>query len=319
MKNRNITLVVLFSVALSVLAQDQKPKVPKGYWNMTTLKIAYVLGKIDLIEKDPVVPDNLNFMHDLTYNTTDSGPIKLDIAYPKNMEEPAPLLVFVYGEAWTHGNKEKYKGYLIDFANKGYVTASVWYRKSAEAPFPAAVEDVKCAVNWLAANADKFHIDTDNVALVGASSGGYLALMTAYSPDNSLRPDSCSTDKQDYKIQAVVSSYAPVDLTDKRVIKSTKAEQFIGVSYDQSPELYRKASPVSYITKNIPPTLIFHGSIDDVVSIKQSEALKVKLESFGVPVEYHKLKGMPHFMEGSKDANNYMLFYMTDFFAKYLE
>ncbi len=311
--------ILIFGSILSITAQDNKPEVPKGYWNMTTLKLAYVLGRLDLIDEHPAVPEELNYFEDLTYKVVIGDSLKLDICYPKKIKAPAPLLVFIYGEAWKHGNKDKYKGYLIKFAEQGYVTASVWYRTSKKGTFPAAVEDVKCAVGWLTDNSDKYHIDKNNVALFGGSTGGYLALMTAYVSNSNLFTDTCATDKKDYQIKAVVDLYAPVDLTNKYVIEKTKAEKFIGKPYNEAAELYKKASPVNYILANDPPTLIFHGTIDDIVPIEQSETLKTKLETAGVPVEYHRMKGWPHFMEAGKKVNDYCRFYMTEFFNKYLK
>jgi len=317
---KNILIAILiFTNILLVSAQSDKPKVPKGYWNMTTLKLAYVLGRLDLIEEDPNVPDELKLFHDLTYRIADSDTLKLDICYPKKIKGLAPMLVFVYGEKWKHGNKDKYLGYLIEFAKKGYITASMWYRTSGVATFPAAVDDVERVVEWLAANADEYHIDTNNVALIGGSTGGHLALLSAYTYRTDKFSNNSGSKGVNYRIKAVVDLYAPVDLTDKEVIEDTGAEQFIGKPYDAAPELYKKASPVNYVTVDDPPTLIFHGTIDDIVPIEQSEKLKSKLEAAGVPVEYHRMKGWPHFMEAGEKANKYCQFYMTEFFKKYLK
>ena len=314
-----LIIILTLSNILFVSAQDKKPEVPKGYRSMTTLKLAYVFGRIDLIDEHPNVPDDLKLLPDLEYKIADNDTLKLDICYPKNIKEASPLLVFIYGEKWKHGGKDKYRGYLIKFAKKGYVTASVWYRTSGKATFPAALEDVKCGLEWLAVNADEYHIDTGNIALIGGSTGGHLALLTAYTYRSDELNGSCISNKVDFRIKAVVDLYAPVDLTDKHVIEKTGTEQFIGKSYDTAPELYKKASPVNYVAADDPPTLIFHGTIDDIVPVEQSEKLRSKLEVAGVPVEYHRIKGLPHFMEAGKEANNYCRFYMTEFFRKYLK
>ena len=123
-----LIIILTLSNILLVSAQDKKPEVPKGYRSMTTLKLAYVFGRIDLIDEHPNVPDDLKLIPDLEYKIADNDTLKLDICYPKNIKEASPLLVFIYGEKWKHGGKDKYRGYLIKFAKKGYVTASVWYR-----------------------------------------------------------------------------------------------------------------------------------------------------------------------------------------------
>ena len=308
----------VLSQVITVTAQDSAPKAPKGYWSMTTLKLAYVFGRIDLIDEHPVVPDDLQYYHDITYKVTGNDSLRLDICTPKSIEGTTPLLIFIYGEAWKHGNKDNYLGYLIKFARKGYITASVWYRTSRKATFPAAVEDVKCAIEWLAANAEEYHIDNGNIALIGGSTGGYLALLTAYTSDTNKFSGNCIPKDENYRIKAVVDLYAPVDLTNAQVIEKTDAEQFLGKSYDIDPGLYKKASPINYITKDAPPTLIFHGTIDDIVPVEQSESLRNALEVAGVPVEYHRMKGWPHFMEAGTKVNDYCRYYMTRFFNKYL-
>lgn len=303
-------LFIVFSQAVTGFTQSQGPQVPKGYRSMTTLKLAYVFGRIDLIEEDPSVPDDIAYFRNQTYKIAEQDTLMLDVCFPKNIQEKAPLLVFIYGEDWKRGNKDKYLGYLINFAKKGYVTSSVWYRTSKKAKFPAAIEDVKSAIKWLSGNSARYHIDTTNIAVIGGSTGGYLALMAAYMSND--EDTTCN-------IKAVVDLYAPVDLTNQQVIEETSAEQFIGKPYSEVPELYQQASPINHVSKHVPPTLIFHGTIDDVVPVDQSKMLENKLKNAGVPVEYHRMKGWPHFMEAGAKVNAYCIYYMDHFFNKYLK
>lgn len=311
--------IIYIFFTLNVSGQDNEPDPPKGYWSMTTLKLAYVLGRLDLIDEHPAVPDDLIYHKNVIYKIVDGDTLMLDICYQEKTQGSKPLLVFIYGEAWKHGGKDKYLGYLIDYARKGYITCSVWYRTSRVAKFPAAIEDVKCAVKWLVANSAKYHIDTGRIALQGGSTGAYLALMTAYTFGSSHFEDTCLDGVSDPRIRAVIDLYSPVDLTDEYVVEKTKAEQFIGTPWSADPGAYPKASPVNYVTPNAPPTLIFHGTIDDIVPVEQSELLKAKLDEIGVPVEYHELKGWPHFMESGKKVNNYCQYYIDRFLKKHLK
>ncbi|MFV1976754.1 MAG: prolyl oligopeptidase family serine peptidase, partial [Candidatus Scalindua sp.] len=110
----------------------------------------------------------------------------------------------------------------------------------------------------------------------------------------------------------------PADLTTDFARNKTSVQQLIGKTYDVAPELYVKASPITFITKDDPPTLIFQGTLDDLVPFTQSDSLDAKLKEIGVPVYYHKLKGWPHAMDLAVDVNNYCQYYMEDFFDKYI-
>ena len=103
--------------------------------------------------------------------------MKLDIYHSKNISESAPLLLFIHGGGWHGGDKHDYLRYLVDYAKKGYVTATVQYRFTDKVKFPAQLLDVKAAVRWLKQNADEYHIDNNNIAVIGGSAGGHLSLM----------------------------------------------------------------------------------------------------------------------------------------------
>ena len=111
----------------------------------------------------------------------DSIPLKLDIYHSKDIKKDAPLIIFIHGGAWKKGNKHDYLVYLASFAQKGYVTATIQYRLTDVAKYPAQLHDVEDAVRWLKLNAANYHIDASKVALVGGSAGGHLAMMNAYS------------------------------------------------------------------------------------------------------------------------------------------
>jgi len=305
-----ITPVILFS-------QNEPPEMPDGYSSMTTMKIAYFFGTLDLLEKDFPVPDDVKEFKDIVYKTVDSTNLKLDIYHSKNISEAAPLLLFIHGGAWKKGDKHDYLLYLIDYARKGYITATVQYRFTDKVKFPGQLLDVNSAIVWLKEHANEYHIDNKNIAVIGGSAGGHLSMMVGYTSDiPEFKPTNGSLVST--KVQVVLDLYGPADLTTEyaRGVSSVKA--LIGKDYSEAPELYEKASPVTYITKDDPPTLIFHGTIDDLVPVEQSDTLKVMLEKAGVPVEYHRLEGWPHTMDLAVEVNEYCQYYMDKFFEKYL-
>ena len=315
--NKFFILLLLLVTPLVIFSQEEPPEVPDGYSSMTTMKIAYFFGTLDLMEKDFPVPDDVKEYKDIVYKTIDSTNLKLDIYHSKDLAEKAPLLLFIHGGAWKKGDKHDYLLYLVDYAQKGYVTATVQYRFTDKAKFPAQLLDTKDAVRWLKLNADEYHIDNKNIAVIGGSAGGHLAMMVGYASDIS------EFDKEDdnlnsSSVQAVVNLYGPSDLTTEYAREQGSVKQLLGKLYSEAPESYVKASPITYITKDDPPTLIFQGTIDELVPFSQSDSLNEKLKRTGVSVEYHKLEGWPHTMDLAVEVNEYCTYYMDRFFEKHL-
>ena len=223
-------------------------------------------------------------------------------------------MIFIHGGGWRSGKKEDYRLYTLSFAQKGFVTASISYRLSKVAKYPAAIEDVKCAVRWLRAHAEDYNVDPDKIALIGGSAGGHLSLLAGYADDVAFAAD-CDSDVSS-RVQAIVDLYGPVDLTTEYARTHDLTTSFFGVSYEEASDRYLEASPLKWLSPDDPPTLIFQGTIDDLVPVSQSDTLKVALDRAGVTNEYHRLKGWPHTMDLSKKVNDYCQFYMERFFKQ---
>jgi len=313
---RNIFIPV-FALALLLGCKAKQYDVsepPKGYSNNTTLKIAYATGALKLIEKDFPVPEDIMQYKDVVYKTVDTLDLKLDIYHPKNIKKDAPLIIFIHGGAWKKGDKHDYLVYLISFAKKGYVTATIQYRLTDVAKYPAQLHDVEDAVRWLKFNADDYHIDPSKVALVGGSAGGHLAMMNAYSNT----PDDVDENGISASVQGLVNFYGPSDLTAETAINASSVQYLIGKSYEEAPELYKNASPLFLISNNVPPTLTFQGTLDELVPYQQSDILHKTLEDAGAVSYYHKLEGWPHTMDAAQKVNDYCQYHMDQFFEKHL-
>ncbi len=321
MKSKSITVFTLF-VFIIFYGCCQKsessgpPKPPRGFINESFLKMAYAVGLIDLINTNPPVPADIDVYKDITYKVLDTLQLKLDIYKKKSIKQPTPVLVFIHGGAWKKGKRQDYLPYLVDYARKGFITVTISYRLSSVAIFPAAVEDVKCAVRWIRRHASLYSMDPRRIAVIGGSAGGHLAMMLGYTNDDQFTgdcPDSLSS-----RVQAVVDFYGPVDLTTPYARSNNSVIEFLGTTYDEDPGIFKEASPGSHISSDDPPTLIFQGTIDSLVPYSQSDSLNIWLSRAGVPHEYHKLKGWPHTMDMAKKVNVYCRYYMDKFFEKYL-
>ncbi len=210
----------------------------------------------------------------------------LDIYRSRDARDRAPILLFVHGGAWDHGDKKSCAPYAIRFALRGYVCVAMNYRLSQEAPFPAAVDDVRAALAWVRDHAAEFGGDAERVALVGQSAGAHLAMLAAYERDRTVASPKC-----------VVEFYGPVDLTDPKARTMKSVRRFLGAKYRSAPDRFRVASPMAHVSSQSPPTLILHGSVDDLVPIRQADKLAHALESAGVPHTFVRLDGWGHAMD----------------------
>jgi acetyl esterase/lipase len=302
-----LLLMLLQACSQEAPEGDRPVKAPRGFRSEGSLKVAYALHLLKLIETEPDLPENIDVQKDIVYKQVDSTSLQLDIYKLKNLSEAAPVLVFIHGGSWAKGKRSDYLPYLLDYAQKGYVTLTVSYRLSGVAHFPAAMQDVQAAIQWIREHAAEHMIDPGKIALIGGSAGGHLAMMVGYADE-----------LPGHKVQAVVNLYGPSDLTTEYARNRDECLKFLGESYQERPDLYRLASPRTHITRDDPPTLIFHGTIDSLVPITQSDSLHQWLERAGVPNEYHRLKGWPHTLDLAKKVNNYCQYYMDAFFKRYL-
>lgn len=322
MKTKSILLsIVLFIGIVCCSKKTSNPNrtldPPSGYMNQTFLKISYALGMLDLVETKPEIPDEILEIKNIEYKKVDSISLQLDLYKLKKLEQPAPVMIFIHGGAWKSGKRSDYLTYLIDYAKKGYITVTVSYRLAKVAKFPAAVQDVNCAVQWIREHAGDFGIDARRIALVGGSAGGHLAMMAGYAEDEPLFNEGCNT-KNSTKVKAVINLYGVADLTTEESKIRKEPLNFIGGTFEEKPEMYRMASPRFFITPDDPPTLTFHGTIDLIVPVSQSDSLDSWLKKAGVSHEYHRLKGWPHTMDLSTKVNEYCQFYIDGFLQKHL-
>lgn len=291
---------------------------PVGYHFEIPVYIAAWAGIEKLVNLTPEIPSGIREIKNIEYKNINGKSLQLDMYIPDDINRPAPLLVFIHGGSWKWGKRSDYLGYLVDFAMKGYITATVSYRLLADSTYPACVEDVSDAVEWFFANGQNYGYDTSRIALVGGSAGAHLALLTAYGWKSMKERADTSAAPWAHRIKAVVDIYGPYDLTTEYSRNHPRVKNFIGHSYEESPELYLEASPVYHLDSTDPPTLILHGTSDKLVPVSQSDSLAAKLDSLGVPFVYCRVPLWPHVMDIVKRVNIYAQKNMDAFFEQYL-
>ncbi len=226
-----------------------------------------------------------------------------------------PGVIQVYGGAWRAGSPdhdEKFSRYL---ASRGYVVVSIDYRHAPQHRFPAQLDDVKMAIEYVRLHAGQWEIDSDRMGIIGRSAGGHLATLAAYQPD--ARP-----------FQAVVSYYAPVDLTVGYVdppmpdpIDSRQVmRDFLGGTPTDLPELYKQASPGQLVNRQLPPTLLVYGGQDHLVESRFGRKLATNLQTFGTPTVFIEIPWANHAFDAifNGTSNQLALYYTERFLARSL-
>lgn len=283
--------------------------------------LGFFIRNIIFDESKPLYIPASTILHDVTYCTNDGIESKMDIYFPiKFGGDPSPVLMYVHGGAWIFGDKKVTTGTpdMPELLSRGYVIAVVNYRLAPDYKFPAQIEDVKCAVRYLRANAEEYNIDLNKIGAWGDSAGGHLVSLLA------LANKSDGFDKGQYleyssSINAVVDYFGPTNLTDPNFynIYSVALEQIFG-----SHENMLNASPVKYVKKDSPPFLIFQGDRDIIVFQDQSEELYNKLIAENATATLIIVNGSAHgFVEvGTMNPSRENITLMVaDFFDRYLK
>ena len=250
----------------------------------------------------PRVPDTVIADRDVAYSNV-GGKQTMDVIRPRdNSAKPRPAVLLVHGGGFRAGSKEGYIPLAVKLAERGYVAATVNYRLSPGAQFPAPVEDVKAAVRFLRANAAKYNLDTEHIGALGGSAGGHLVLMLGVTAGVEEFEGSGPNREQSSRVQCVVDEYGPSDFTQsysKSVDAAEVLPMFLGGDLDHERIWHIRSSPLNWVTPNAAPTLSIHGTLDPYVAYEQSLWLVERMIAAGVPAEIETIPGAGHGFKGA--------------------
>ena len=276
--SRLALIFTLVSAAISSWPLLQAPSTLRRFNETITSMLGTTehAPEIDLaaVFRPPPAPE-AHMIRGVEFAAPAGAPLKLDI-YKPSASGPFPILVQVYGGAWQRGAPADNEWFARYFASRGYVVIAVDYRHAPEWKWPAQLDDVRAALQWTVANAARFDGDPGRIALIGRSAGAQLAMTAAF------RDASPS-------IRAVVSYYGPVDLVEgwrhppRPDPLNTREilETFLGGTPDEVPDRYRQASPITYVARTVPPTLLIYGARDHVVEARFGEQLDRAMKKAG--------------------------------------
>jgi acetyl esterase/lipase len=262
-------------------------------------------------------------LRDLEYAKPDGKPQLLDLFVPEKADGPLPLIVWIHGGAWSAGSKNGTPA--MGQLRRGYAVASINYRLSQEAIFPAQIYDCKAALRWLRAHAKQYNLDPKHIGVWGSSAGGHLVALLGTSGDvKELEGDEGNLD-QSSRVQAACDWFGPTDFCqmaahappDSRMQHDTAnspESKLIGGPIQENKDKVAKANPITYVSKDDPPFLIMHGDKDPLVPHHQSELLNDALKKAGVDVTFKTVEGAGHGFGGPEVMKT-----VEEFFDKHLK
>jgi acetyl esterase/lipase len=250
------------------------------------------------------VPDDVQFERDVVYGKGAGEDLKLNLARPKAGDGPFPCIVVIHGGGWAAGNKNGHDGQVIKYAQRGYVSATVGYRFAPKHRFPAQIEDVKCAVRFLRANAEKYKLDPQKIGAVGFSAGAHLSMILGVmGKEDGLEGEGGWAD-QPSQVNAVVSFFGPTDFVSLEYPPQSRGivATWIGGTREEKPDEYKKASPVTYVSKGDAPMLLIQGTKDVLVPWTQATIMGEAMTREGIAGRVDLIMGAGHGWGGAEAA-----------------
>ncbi len=236
---------------------------------------------------------------DVTYASYGDRTLEMDIYRPKGTWGQLPAVVCIHGGGWANGTRANHGLVAQALAARGYVAATISYRLSGEAPFPAAIHDCKAAVRFLRANAKEYGVDPDKIGAIGLSAGGHLTALLATSAGVPELEGEGGNGEFSSAIQAAVPMGAQTDFLSPRTKEISAIEargqiwrQFLGGSLVEQPETYRLASPLAHLDTTDPPSWFITGETDDPST--HADDFRRRLEEFGISSGITTIEGAPH-------------------------
>ena len=237
---------------------------------------------------------------DIAYRSGNSKAWRLDLVRPKELgAKPRPAIVFVHGGGWRNGDKRTatFLNGALTYAQSGYICITINYRLADEAPFPACVEDCKCAVRWLRAHAEVYNVDPKRIGGFGNSAGAHLVAMLGLAPRSAGLEGDGSHQDTSSALQAACCAATPTDFLfrPEDLARFSRAGSLLYGPTQSLEERARRASPISYVRKDAPPFLLIHGTVDNTVNVAHDDRFVEALTKVGArDVSYLRIDGAGH-------------------------
>lgn len=295
------TYISIFFVGMMAFGQTNRPNAAP-YTNEGTfekLKKKYVF----ITPIDRPIPKNISIEKDVEYGTAHGISLKADVYYPFDTSKKHAAIAMVHGGGWISGSKDNEKYMAMELASKGFVVIAVGYRLADIAKYPAGIEDIETAIQWIKKNHRKYSLDKKKMVVLGESAGAQMATLVGVKAKN--------------KIKAIINIDGIVSFIHPEAEESTYASYWLGGDREINLKNWTQASPLEYVDQHTPPTLFinssqprFHAGRDDMMK---------KLQSYNIPTEFHEIKDSPHSFWSAEPWFTETLNYTVDFLNKVLK
>lgn len=268
--------------------------------------------------------DSLESRLDVTFAQYGDRTLEMDIYRPQGTWGSLPVVVCIHGGGWANGNRVNHKNVAQALAFRGYVAATISYRLSGEAPFPAAIHVCKAAVRYLRANAKEYGIDSENIGAIGLSAGGHLTALLSTTAGVEELEGNGGNEEFSSAIQAAVPMGAQTDLLSVRTKEISAMEdrgqiwrQFLGGAQEDKLATYRSASPLHHLDKNDAPCWFLTGEYDD--SSTHADLFRERSTTLGIPSHLTVIQSASHPFLGKQIWFDEMVEAADAFFAEHLK
>ncbi len=282
-------------------------------------------------QRDPI-PEGTRILRDVVYEAVDGRDLRLDLYLPESDDDrPLPLVIWIHGGGWRTGSKQNPR-LALTLLGRGYAVASLEYRLSGEAIFPAAIDDCKAGVAFLRLNADRYGIDPERFGVWGASAGGHLAALVGTTGDTEQFNAHPVAQRTPTVVQAVCDWFGPTDFLqmDAQAIPGSRLvhddpnspeSRFVGGPIQEEPfrSVVSQANPLTYVSAVDPPFLIMHGDADVLVPYRQSVLLHEALREQGVDSTLVVVEGAGHGLGGGDTPRDVLIRQVIGFFDQHLK
>ena len=289
---------------------------------MTSLTIG-VISLLSPAYAQETVPAGVVFEKNIEYSNPDDQHLQLNMARPKEGAGPFPAVICIHGGGFRAGTREGFNELCLQLAERGYVAVTVSYRLAPKYQFPAAVYDVKAAVRWMRANAEKYQIDPDRIGTTGGSAGGHLAQFLGVTSGVKKFEGDGGNAEYSSSVKCVVNFYGPSDFTksyDASVDAKDVLPLFLGGNLQQERHRHIESSPLYWVTPEAAPTLFVHGTKDAYVAHEQAEWIVDRMKAADVEATLMTIEDGDHgFRTSSPDVKEKIENARFEFFEKHLK
>lgn len=292
--------VLVWVLALSPMLARQNviPRDTSFTISSTIPKVVKQYPQATLVEA--TIPPRVVAEENVVYAKYGKRELHLDLFSPREKGSgPFPGVIMIHGGGWRFGNRQMEWPMALHVANHGYVTATVEYRLSGEALYPAGVHDLKCAIRWMRAHATEYNIDPDKIGVYGCSAGGELAAFLGTTGDMKRFEGNGGYAGHSSSVQAVIDVDGVLDFTnpaesakDDDPKKPSAGKSWFGASYKENPDLWKDASPINYIDNKTAPILFVNSSLERYHAGRDQGI--AKMNTLGIYSEVHTIPDTPH-------------------------